>query len=167
MERSTEESRENAIATVLTAFEESVSWAASLCNRPPELWLRPMKADAWSVGECLAHMIAWDRFLLERRLPEIRRNAQLGPGPNAQSVNEAAAFRARSGIGRDALVSEFTELRLAIVERVRIMEREAGDFDFSINGTPIRFSDYMLAQARHTLHHQAQIDQAVASFTAG
>ncbi len=117
-----------------------------------------MQDGGWSVAECLAHLIAWDRFMVTERLQNLRSGINVTHRPDGENINSNAAEYARSGVQQEALIEEFVAVRLSLIELVQSINQSTGDVEFAIYGKPITLSTYLFGQAEHHLHHQAQID---------
>ena len=141
---------------MITAFEEPVAWARSLKRLSPERWLVPTAPGAWSVGGCLAHLLAWDRYLLEYRLPLIHAGAQLPASPGDEALNGPAAAYA-STISPDALIEEFAAVRGKLAAHCRTLSGAEFEAPFTINGRPFSFCAYLDMLIEHDREHQAEL----------
>lgn len=150
----------DSIRTFLDVYSDSIPWGEQLAVLPTECRFAPMRPGGWSIGECLAHLTAWDRFVLTERLSKVCEGAELGGGPDAGTFNAEAAAYARSGIGEQRLIEEFVETRRQMLQAVERLLKETGEITFTIRGHRVVFPEYLLGQAEHHLHHRQQIDEA-------
>lgn len=141
---------------VITTFEQPIAWARSLKRLKPDRWLVPTAPGAWSVGGCLAHMLAWDRYLLEYRLPLIHPGAQLAASPDDEVVNGQAAVYA-SAVSRDALIEEFAAVRGELVRHCRTLSSAEFEAPFTIKDMPFSFRAYLNMLIEHEQEHQAEL----------
>lgn len=142
----------------LHTCSDFLDWGHALANVPAQRWLAPMRPGNWSIAECLAHLIAWDRYMITERLPRITSGARLPSAPDVQELNSSAAAYARSGITQIELVEEFIATRGALIDGMRRLMDHEGDPTFSINGNPIALSHYLHGMIEHDQHHQQDID---------
>lgn len=141
---------------VITAFEEPIAWARSLKRLKPDRWLVPTAPGAWSVGGCLAHLLAWDRYLLDYRLPLIHAGAQLPASPGDEALNGPAAAYA-SATPQDALIEEFVAVRGELARHCRELSSAEFEAPFTINGIPFSFHAYLDMLIEHDCEHQAEL----------
>lgn len=146
------------ISDFIQIYGSSLEWGHTLRRISSEDWLRPMRNGGWSVAECLAHLIAWDRFMVMERLLNLQAGMNFTHRPDGESINSNAAKYARSGVQQVTLIEEFIAERLRLIELVQSISQSAGDVEFAIYGKPINLSTYLHGQAEHHVHHQAQID---------
>ena len=142
-------------------YSDSLEWGQGLIRIPSEAWHTPMQEGGWSVAECLAHLIAWDRFMITERFQNLHGGVNCTHRPDGEKINSDAAKYARSGVSQETLIEEFVAVRLSLIALVRRMSQNSGDIEFSIYGKPMTLSVYLLGQAEHYSHHQVQIDRFI------
>ena len=107
-----------------------------------------MQPGGWSVGETLAHLLAWDRFALTERLPRMRPGAALPSAPDVEAFNARTAAHARADISRDALIAEFATVRGTLVAHLRALPAGSATMTFTIAGQQQTVQDYVEDAAR-------------------
>ena len=91
------------------------------------LWQTPLKPGKWNIGETLAHLIAWDEFLLDHRLREIGSAESMSPAPEVDAFNHEAVTRMEKA-SKAELFRQFTETKLRIIEEIKELNAEGRGF---------------------------------------
>lgn len=123
-------------------------------------WFNPIADGKWSPAEIIAHHIAWVRFTLEQRLPSVEPNAKLEPFPEFQTVNDAAASYAKSGITKKDLREEFLNVRESVIETFQPFSEVGLSTTLSIGDHQFTILTYMEDFIGHDNHHRKQIEKA-------
>ena len=131
-----------------------VEWGASLMELDDTQWQTPLKPGKWNIGETLAHLIAWDEFLLDHRLREIGSAESMSPAPEVDAFNHEAVTRIQKA-SKAELFRKFTETKLRIIEEIKELN---ADYIMTIGEKDISIGRYFLGLMEHDLHHKEQID---------
>lgn len=142
---------------ILRHYAATLQWGESLAHIDPAQWNAPLHPGGWSVGECVAHLTAWDDFMVCERMPRIHDGAQLGDAPDSTSFNNDAADHARSEASQQQVAAEFMAVRTELMDHIRLLFAEQGDPTFSINGTTMTLTSYLAGHIDHDIHHRGQI----------
>lgn len=142
---------------IIGHYQEYLHWVESLKSMDDRLWLEPIEPGKWSVGEIIAHLLFWNRFILEERFPFIKAGAQIASSVDGELKNSQASQYARSGISKDQLLAEWLETGSAFVGKLQEMPEELFSAEYRINQKPVTLSGYLAGMIEHDLHHQAQV----------
>lgn len=145
-------------AEIIEQYEAFNQWVGSLKEMEDALWLQPTAPTKWSVEENLAHLMFWNRFILEERLPHIAPGAQLVSKVDGELKNAQASQYARSGISKVELLSEWLAVGQQLVDTLRNIPEEHYLTDYQINQKSMNLSIYLESMLQHDKHHQQQID---------
>jgi uncharacterized damage-inducible protein DinB len=148
---------------LIGAYAAAILWAQGLVQVSDQRWLAPMRSGGWSVGETLAHLLAWDRFALTERLPRMRPGAALPSAPDVEAFNARTAAHARADVSRDALIAEFATVRSTLVAHLRALSAGSAAMTFTIAGQQQTVQDYVKEMLAHTREHQAEVDAFLVS----
>ena len=140
--------------TIIQHQHAMVEWGASLMELDDTLWQTPLKPGKWNIGETLAHLIAWDEFLLDHRLREIGSAESMSPAPEVDAFNHEAVTRMEKA-SKAELFRQFTETKLRIIEEIKELN---ADYIMTIGEKDISIGRYFLGLMEHDLHHKEQID---------
>lgn len=143
---------------IIAEYEVLNRWADSLKSIPDELWLLPTAPGKWSVAENLAHLMFWNRFILEERLPHIAPDAELVSKVDGELKNRQASQYARSGISKEKLVDEWLFVGRQLVDALHNIPEELFHCHYQINGKSMNLISYLQSMLQHDKHHQEQID---------
>lgn len=131
----------------------------SIKSMDSRLWLSPILPGKWSVGEIVSHLIAWDRYRLETRLPFMKSGAKLIgiERTAAEAKNEQAAHYAHSGISQGDLLNELIFVRRNMMDYLLQLSPEELNAKCSINNNELTPNTFMNGFIEHDLHHMNQI----------
>ncbi|PYI56308.1 DinB family protein [Paenibacillus flagellatus] len=138
-------------------LERTIGRVRRLAELDDETWLAPMRPGKWSVGETIAHLLYWDRLIVERRLPYAERGAQLASVDEGPLNAEAAAY-ARSGVSKRDVVDAFVRYRESFVAFLRRKTDDERNAVFRIGDWETTLAAYAGHMAGHDAHHLRQID---------
>ncbi|MFJ8262159.1 DinB family protein [Rummeliibacillus sp. NPDC094406] len=141
---------------VIKHYKESIEIVESLRNLSNITWFRPIAEGKWSICEVIGHLIYWDHFVLEKRLPYLFLENKKLESVNVQEMNAKAAFESKVKIKED-VIKEFVEERLKIIEKLNLMS--TGEFfkSFRIGNNNLTMDKYFEGLIEHDLHHFRQI----------
>ncbi len=145
-------------SNALNAYAQYISWVQSLRQVPQSLWLAPLEPGKWSIGEIIAHLMAWDRFVEQERLPALQSGALLAPSPDETTFNERAAAYARAGITRDQLIEDFINVRRGLVQQLQNLPEGQFQILFALDGHSMTLDTYLNELVDHDREHQEEIE---------
>ena len=144
---------------LLNEFESLATWAEGLHAQEDHLWLAPIAAGKWSTAEIIGHLIAWDRFVLEERLPQMKPGAALAGGNiSTEEINGRAAAYARTEVSKAQLIAECQHVRKQLTACLAALTDDEFYGVFTINGKERNLAQYIKGLIDHDVHHRQQIE---------
>lgn len=145
--------------SILIRFRKMNDFVQSLKGIPERWWLMPIAEGKWSPGEIIAHLMEWDRFLLNERLDQLRPGKTVPPtSVRADDLNARAARWAREEATREEVLSAFHHTRTRLLKRLESVPGTDRDAPFSIRNRSLTLTDYLKGLADHDEHHRKQIE---------
>ncbi|SFF68687.1 Uncharacterized damage-inducible protein DinB (forms a four-helix bundle) [Planifilum fulgidum] len=145
--------------SVLIYFRKMNDFVQSLKGIPERWWLMPIAEGKWSPGEIIAHLIEWDRFLLDERLNRLRPGKTVPPASvEADELNARAARWAREEASREEVLAAFHHTRTRLLKRLESVPGTDRDAPFFIGNRSLTLTDYLKGLADHDEHHRKQIE---------
>ncbi|WP_102691327.1 DinB family protein [Rummeliibacillus pycnus] len=142
-------------ARIIQHYKQSIQFVEGLRGLSNDQWFTPIAEGKWSTCEIIGHLIPWDRFLLEQRLPSL--NAKIKPeSPKVQDVNTNAALDSKEKKKED-LIQEFIEVRWKLLRRLHELSQEVFEQTFVIGKSNLTLVGYFDGLIKHDLHHFQQI----------
>jgi hypothetical protein len=143
---------------IISQYEALIPWVRSLNKEGDQIWLTPMMPGKWSAGEIISHLMFWDRFILEKRLPLMKPGVTLPPaGVDPEKMNGLASEYALSGISKKALILEFVTVREKLLDQLKSIPGEEFHADLTVNISTLSVYSYIKGMIEHDRHHQKQI----------
>lgn len=146
--------------SILKEYSSLPEWLhQTVRNVSDETFFIPIKPSKWSSAEIISHLRAWDMFLLEDRLPYIRKEARLDKlSVHIEDINSEAAKYARSGVSKEDLVEETITVRQEVVASLQEFTPEEWEYTFYIDNYPMCLTSYIKGLVEHDHHHKLQIE---------
>lgn len=148
------------MGTILQHHQKYINWLKDLKRLSDDQWRTPIASGKWSPSEIIAHLILWDRYVFEERLPSMLEGGELPKGVDVESINGRATEFAKTH-SKEPLIEELARERKKLIELMLRDDGEALTRTFSIRGNQLTLRDYLEGLAEHDLHHQKQIDAFV------
>ncbi|WP_170109425.1 DinB family protein [Melghirimyces profundicolus] len=144
---------------VLLRFREMDGFVQSLKEIPEAWWRMPIAEGKWSPAEIIAHLIEWDRFLLDGRLDQLK-PGQAAPPVSVQvdGLNARAARWAREEASRQEVPDAFHHTRTRLLRRLETVPGPDRVEPFTIRGRSLTLTAYLEGLADHEDHHRKQIE---------
>jgi hypothetical protein len=119
-------------------------------------YFAPLAEGKWSKAAMIAHILFWDQFFLEERLPFMVKGTALSrlSSDDVEEINQKAWDYADSGIALKQLIGE------AISQRERLihyLEDKDLSTTFTIGGKVLSLEEYTRSEAEHDEHHIRQL----------
>ncbi len=140
--------------TIIDHQKAMIGWGSSLMNIDHSNWETPLKPGKWNMREVIAHLVAWDEFLLDHRLQDIGSGESMSPAPEVDAFNHEAVTRMEKA-SKAELIRQFTETKMRIIEEIKELN---ADYIMTIGEKDITIGRYFLGLMEHDLHHKVQID---------
>ncbi|UOQ43683.1 DinB family protein [Halobacillus salinarum] len=145
---------------LLKHFKGSIDWVQALSSIAEENWRLPIEPGKWSVAEVISHLVAWDKFVLNQRIPYLFTHQEMPAAPDVEVVNEEAAIQARAEEKEDT-IERFCEERRHFVQVLHHFEESDFEKEILIRSKPMTLYDYLLGLAEHDNHHFTQIAKLI------
>ncbi|WP_042401639.1 DinB family protein [Geomicrobium sp. JCM 19037] len=147
-------------ARIIAHHTRVLSVVTSLQRLDEHEWRTPVKRGGWTVAEVIAHLIPWDDFVLQKRLPYLFSQHPLPKGPEREGINSRAAERGRCIAQRD-IIAEFTNIRTDLLQSIRDIHETDWNRPIFIGETELTVSAYFIGLAEHDRHHLQEIRAVV------
>jgi hypothetical protein len=155
---------------LLRQLESTVSWLETLKGVSTERLTHHIAPGKWTPAEIIAHLMMWDRVLIEEIVPQVGENAQVDNEKfvNYDLANRSASDYARSGVTAGDLLDEAAHARAELVRYLRSRDDLSDSLSFRIRGAKGEFSPLTAAGLvedfiSHDRHHKGQVDQFLVS----
>jgi uncharacterized damage-inducible protein DinB len=121
-----------------------------------EEYFLPIAEGKWSKAAVIAHILFWDRFFLEERLPFMIKGEALSrvSGEDVEAMNRKAWEYSHSGVSLEELISEAIEQRDRLLH---YLEDKDLSKTFTIGGKTLSLEEYLWGEAEHDEHHIRQL----------
>jgi ribosomal protein S18 acetylase RimI-like enzyme/uncharacterized damage-inducible protein DinB len=131
---------------------EMINWVNSLNTLSKELWRTPIGEGKWTIAEIIAHLTAWDQFILESRLL-MNSEEEFPAAPKVEEFNSKAAEYGRTH-SKEIVINDFIECRKRFIEILQKIDSPNLEKPFYKNYTLLQ---YIGGFIEHDLHHKEQI----------
>ncbi|UOR13351.1 DinB family protein [Halobacillus amylolyticus] len=145
---------------VIGHFEDSIDWVQSLSQLPEESWRLPIEQGKWSVAEVVRHLVLWDEFIINKRLPYLFTSQDMPVPPDVEVMNEKAAIQARND-SKEETVDLFEQTRRELVNRLNDIEDIRYEEAISLQSSKVSLYEYLEGIMQHDVHHFEQIKQVL------
>ncbi|KGR75603.1 DinB family protein [Ureibacillus sinduriensis] len=147
---------------VLMHFENSVDWVKNLENLTEEQWRTPIAQGKWTIAEVVGHFEAWDRFLLNERLPYLIEGAILPKGPETEQLNRQSSIKSKVKT-KGEIIKGFIAARRSLIIVINNIEDELWAQEIKVNQTTLTLTAYLKGFVEHDEHHFSQIQEILKS----
>ncbi len=146
---------------VLREKAKLISWLdCQLRSVEEHIWHEPLKIGKWSIAAVVAHFIAWDEFVIKKRLPYLL-SGEAFPYDvvDIEVKNREAAMLAASGIHKDALLDECKKKRNDLLFLLERLPAERFESAIQIGDSVLSMQDYWSGLIDHDRHHINEINR--------
>lgn len=148
---------------ILNHYKQSVEFVEKLKVLTDSIWFQPISENKWSTCEIIGHLIYWDRFMIEKRLPYLTLENQQLEIPNVQEMNRQAAIESKRKM-KDIVVKEFVDERYKLIALLSKLSQEEFSQSIVIGKSHLIMSEYFEGLIEHDLHHFQQIKDFLITF---
>lgn len=141
---------------LLKAHREYINWLDSLSILDEEKAKVPFAKGKWSPNEIIMHLGEWDRFTLEKRLPNMKEGEELEGFPDFEAFNTKAAALANEQTFKETLAYARSQ-RQYIIEKLEQTDEIDWDKIFFIGNSECSIRSYFTDFVWHDEHHRKQI----------
>ncbi|SOC18071.1 DinB family protein [Ureibacillus xyleni] len=145
---------------LLIYFENSIDRVKRLTAITEEQWRTPIAEGKWSIAEIVGHLIPWDRYITEQRLPFLLRDKDLPNSPDVNQLNQQAATLSRMKT-KGEIIEEFIANRRKLIIAINNIPVEIWEKEFMIGSSTLTLYNYLLGIIEHDEHHFEQIQSAL------
>ncbi|PYZ97500.1 hypothetical protein CR205_02580 [Alteribacter lacisalsi] len=142
----------------LSQFKSVGGYIQGLTSEEPhdELY-EPIAEGKWSIREIVGHMHMWDRYLLEKMVPQMEDEARLPVFPDHDSFNRDA-INGLEGLSVEEITDLFVKTRTKLV---KALDGVDPDIRFTIGEGKRRFSpeSFVKMFVKHDKHHVLQMEK--------
>ncbi|MFJ9461804.1 DinB family protein [Viridibacillus arvi] len=143
---------------ILKHYKKSIQYIESFKRLSDDCWLTPIEESKWSVCEIIGHLVPWDNFILENRLPYLINLKQELESPNVKEMNHIAALESRN-ITKDEGIKKFRLIRIKLVNEITKIPASQFNREINIGTSRLTITEYFKGLIEHDLHHFQQIDE--------
>ncbi|MGV3465076.1 MAG: DinB family protein [Heyndrickxia sp.] len=133
-----------------------IDYLNSIEEEDRDSFFKPYKEGKWSKAAIISHMMYWDRFFYEERLPHMLKGKDL-VGITAEQVeemNKKAEEYAHSGISLQKIIEEALHYRQMIINELQDKDLTK---TFTIKERKISLHEYVDGEVEHDQHHLKQL----------
>lgn len=116
----------------------------------------PLAIGKWSTCEIIGHLILWDQFLIEKRLPGLLLKMGTVESPKVNEMNALAASLSKEKM-KEEVINEFIEERYRLLDIIIELSNDVFAQIFSIGKSHLTLGGYFDGLIEHDLHHFQQI----------
>ncbi|MEO4055013.1 DinB family protein [Solibacillus sp. CAU 1738] len=140
---------------IVACYSESIQHANKYASFSKELLQQPIAQGKWSIVEIIGHLIAWDEFVINKRVPFLINGKSLPASPSVEKINKHAAQTALNKPPHEVL-EEFTSIRSRLIEQIEAIREDCWVKEFKINDSLLTWTSYFLGLIQHDEHHFKQ-----------
>ncbi|WP_010094517.1 DinB family protein [Ornithinibacillus scapharcae] len=142
---------------VLKQLEDTLDVIRKLKDVHKSLLKEPISEGKWSIREIIGHLYYWDKYNLEKMVPEMTNGANLPEFPDHDQYNEEAISYLRDS-SVEAILDAFLETR---EELIKSISKVGEDVRFTIGNGKRQFSSESFVKifVKHDIHHLQQIKE--------
>lgn len=100
----------------------------------------------------MGHLVPWDNFVLEKKLPYLKSQIKELEKPNVREMNSNAALESRN-MSKELGIQKFTETRLILVNEISKMPVSEFGKVLNIGASMLTVTEYFKGLIEHDLHH--------------
>jgi hypothetical protein len=145
----------NSIVDQLTQWKD---YLEKIKEETHEGFFQPISEGKWSKAAIITHIMFWDRFFYEERLPSMIEGESLAgiTADQVEEMNKDAESYAHSGISLYEIIEGAIKQRTKLVE---ILQQQDLSKSFTINGNQHNLESYVKGEYEHDLHHLKQLKE--------
>jgi len=133
-----------------------IDYLNSMEGKEDDSFFKPYKEGKWSKAAIIAHMMFWDRFFYEERLPHMLKGEDLVGITERQvgEMNKKAEEYAHSGVSRQQIIAGALKYRQMIIN---VLQGKDLTKTFTIKERKISLQEYVEGEVEHDQHHLKQL----------
>ena len=143
---------------ILDSHKDYQTWLDSLQDLSDDQAMSPYTNGKWSPNEIIMHLAEWDRFTLEKRIPDMREGAKLERFPEFEEFNAKAA-KSAAGHTFEETIAYAKKQRQLITSKLEEIDEKEWNKKFQIGDHTLSIEEYFTDFSEHDAHHKRQIEQ--------
>ncbi|UQW95981.1 DinB family protein [Rummeliibacillus sp. G93] len=143
---------------IIKHHQYAIEFVRSLNNLREEQWRRKIEEGKWTVAEIIGHLIPWDEFIINNRLPYLFSVQELPIGPDVKTLNATSAHNAREQ-EKKVIITDFILVRSELLQKIEGIPDIRWKEEITIGQTTLNLYDYFEGLAEHDQHHFNQIKE--------
>ncbi|MDQ1146251.1 hypothetical protein QE429_003078 [Bacillus sp. SORGH_AS 510] len=121
------------------------------------IFFSPIGEGKWSSASIVAHLLLWDQYIQNSRLPLMLAGETLPTGQvDVQAINNDAQNFAHSGISKNELIEKFILNRKGLLKELTDTNLHT---TFTIGEHSFTLEKYLVGMVEHDEHHMKQIKE--------
>jgi hypothetical protein len=143
---------------VFNQFKNTIGEIMKLKKFPQSVLSEQISHGKWSIREIIGHMFYWDKFNLEKMVPNMFNGAMLPPFPDHDLHNQESVSYLDKYDSVEAIMDAFVITRKHLIEKITMIDN---DIKFKIENEPHEFSTESFIEifVEHDSHHLKQIQE--------
>ncbi|MDY0396186.1 DinB family protein [Virgibacillus halophilus] len=108
----------------IKALQATVAKVEVLRCIPDAMLTEPIRTGKWSIREIIGHMYYWDKYNVEKMIPEMRNHAILPAFPDHDSHNAEAIRYIDTFDSLERIIDVFIHTRKALVQALSYVDSD-------------------------------------------
>lgn len=145
---------------IVKLYEQTIDWVKNLDDLSEEQWRKPIAPGKWTIAEVVGHLVPWDIFILEQRLPYFFKESILPSSPNVDETNRLASESSKVKTKEELIIS-FVTTRARLIAAIKEIPNEFWSYPLTLKSKEISPLDYFLGLLDHDDQHFKEIHEAL------
>ncbi|MGE8203512.1 DinB family protein [Heyndrickxia sp. NPDC080065] len=142
--------------TLVNQLTKWIDYLEEIQGVPHEEFFQPIAEGKWSKAAIITHIMFWDRFFFEERLPSMLDGGVLSgiDANQVEEMNKEAEAYAHSGVTLSEIIDAAILQRKQIVEQLQEQDLSKS---FTIKDNQYTLESYVKGEVEHDIHHLKQL----------
>lgn len=145
---------------IIETYEQTIEWVKSLLKLSEGQWRMPVAEGKWTIAEVIGHLIPWDTFVLEQRLPYFFTEQTLPAGPEVERINGLASEKSKLKT-KEELIASFVAGRTELIAELKAIPNENWQYELPFRKRGMTLWNYFYNLLEHDERHFAEIRNAL------
>lgn len=146
------------------AYEQTLNWVKELEELSEKQWRMPLAPGKWTIAEVIGHLIPWDIFVMEQRLPSFFAEVAFPVSPTVEEVNKLANEKSRVKTKKE-LIDSFIAARTKLIAAIKKVPNEHWQQELPQMKNRMTLSDYFKGLLDHDHRHFEEISEALRRYS--
>ena len=148
---------------IIMQYKRTIESVEKLVHLSEEQWRSPIDEHGRTIAEIIGHLIPWDEYVINERIPVFK--AQIGDLPRPPQddvINTPASIRSKTE-SKDTIIKSFITVRESLIELIKELDEKLwrDDVTFSIGKSILTLHQYFSGLIEHDLLHFKEIENAI------